>query len=414
MSQSHVTRLFGGPGSGKTTALLDRVDGMLDDGVDMRDILVVSYTRAAAQEIRERLAERLDRSPKSLKGNVSTMHAKAYELLNLSPGDVVDEEHKEAFCDDYGIEFEDENERGRRRSAGSAGGGGAKGCGHAVGPGGDDGTGVLGRDATDADERRRHRFRDGAHAVEPDPGLVGCRILRRRAVDSADAEIIRAGIGRFARGLDRRYRPPDDGVVVEALAGDRDRHVVVAEVDAVRLDGACQVDPIVDDQRHAGLTRHRPEFQPEFVPVTGAPSFLPELHDIDAPGDGRLDDVDRRVTPRAVVVGHQIRPQIHPYQPCGAASFGRFESDPPVCRRPRRHVVRTHHTHVRHARTGSRWPTEMTMPRRTPRTRTALKTRRKPTSTSRMRGRSSRKTLAEPLTGDDTLTGDRRCFPAPF
>ena len=117
MSQSHVTRLFGGPGSGKTTALLDRVDGMLDDGVDMRDILVVSYTRAAAQEIRERLAERLDRSPKSLKGNVCTMHAKAYELLNLSRGDVVDEEHKEAFCDDYGIEFEDENDSGRRRSA---------------------------------------------------------------------------------------------------------------------------------------------------------------------------------------------------------------------------------------------------------------------------------------------------------
>ena len=117
MSQPHVTRLFGGPGSGKTTALLDLVDEMLEDGVDVRDILVVSYTRAAAQEVRERLAERLDRSPRSLKGNVCTMHAKAYELLNLSRGDVVGEEHKEEFCDDYGIEFEDENEGSRRRSA---------------------------------------------------------------------------------------------------------------------------------------------------------------------------------------------------------------------------------------------------------------------------------------------------------
>jgi DNA helicase-2/ATP-dependent DNA helicase PcrA len=117
MSQPHVTRLFGGPGSGKTTALLDRVDEMLDEGVDVRDILVVSYTRAAAQEVRERLAERLDRSPRSLKGNVCTMHAKAYELLNLSRGDVVGEEHKEEFCEDYGIEFEDENDGSRRRSA---------------------------------------------------------------------------------------------------------------------------------------------------------------------------------------------------------------------------------------------------------------------------------------------------------
>jgi len=116
MTTPEVTRLFGGPGSGKTTALLDRVDGLLEDGVSIRDILVVSYTRAAAQEIRERLAERLDRSPKSLKGNVCTMHAKAYELLNLSRGDVVGEKHKEAFCKDYGIEFEDEYGGSRRSS----------------------------------------------------------------------------------------------------------------------------------------------------------------------------------------------------------------------------------------------------------------------------------------------------------
>jgi DNA helicase-2/ATP-dependent DNA helicase PcrA len=114
---THVTRLFGGPGSGKTTALLDRVDEMLDEGVDIDDILVVSYTRAAATEVRERLSERLDRSPKSLRGNVCTMHAKAYELLNLSRGDVVGEDDKEAFCEEYGIEFEDEYKSARRRSA---------------------------------------------------------------------------------------------------------------------------------------------------------------------------------------------------------------------------------------------------------------------------------------------------------
>ena len=116
-SSTHVTRLFGGPGSGKTTALLDRVDEMLDDGVEVKDILVVSYTRAAAAEVRDRLGERLDRSPKSLRSNVCTMHAKAYELLNLSRGDVVGEKHKEAFCEEYGIEFEDENNSARRRSA---------------------------------------------------------------------------------------------------------------------------------------------------------------------------------------------------------------------------------------------------------------------------------------------------------
>ena len=41
-----VTRLFGGPGSGKTTALLDRVDELLESGVEVDDLLLVSYSRS--------------------------------------------------------------------------------------------------------------------------------------------------------------------------------------------------------------------------------------------------------------------------------------------------------------------------------------------------------------------------------
>ncbi|MFB6196641.1 MAG: UvrD-helicase domain-containing protein, partial [Halobacteriaceae archaeon] len=117
-SEPVVTRLFGGPGSGKTTALLDRVEDLLEEEeMEIEDILVVSYTRAAAAEVRDRLAERLDVSPRSLKGNVCTMHAKAYELLNLSRSDVVDDDAKEAFCEDYGLEFEDEYAQAGRRTA---------------------------------------------------------------------------------------------------------------------------------------------------------------------------------------------------------------------------------------------------------------------------------------------------------
>ncbi|ELZ01432.1 UvrD/REP helicase [Natrialba chahannaoensis JCM 10990] len=117
-TETKVTRLFGGPGSGKTTALLDHVEEILEqDGVTFRDILVVSYTRAAAQEIRERLAERLDESPRALQGNVCTMHAKAYDLLDLSRSDVIGESDKEEFCEEYGLEFEDEYSGAGRRTA---------------------------------------------------------------------------------------------------------------------------------------------------------------------------------------------------------------------------------------------------------------------------------------------------------
>ncbi len=117
-TEERVTRLFGGPGSGKTTELLDRVEGLLDqEGVGVNDILLVSYTRAAANEVRERLAERRDLNPRSLQGSVCTMHAKAYELLDLSRNDVVGESDKKEFCEDFGIEFEDEYSGAGRRTA---------------------------------------------------------------------------------------------------------------------------------------------------------------------------------------------------------------------------------------------------------------------------------------------------------
>lgn len=114
-----VTRLFGGPGSGKTTALLDQVEQLFEENpsVEVDDILVVSYTRAAAAEVRERLAERLDVSPRSLQGNVCTMHAKAYNLLNLSRDEVVSDSDKKEFCEEYGLEYEDEFEGSLRRTA---------------------------------------------------------------------------------------------------------------------------------------------------------------------------------------------------------------------------------------------------------------------------------------------------------
>jgi DNA helicase-2/ATP-dependent DNA helicase PcrA len=45
------------------------------------------------------------------------MHAKAYELLDLSRGDVVGEDDKQAFCEEYGVEYEDEHGGAGRRTA---------------------------------------------------------------------------------------------------------------------------------------------------------------------------------------------------------------------------------------------------------------------------------------------------------
>ena len=112
----NLIRLFGGPGSGKTTALLDEVELLLNSGIDVKDLLLVSYTRAAATELRERLGKRLEMEPESLRGNVSTMHAKAYELLKLSRKSVVSDSNRKDFCSAHNLEYEEDYKSGGRRT----------------------------------------------------------------------------------------------------------------------------------------------------------------------------------------------------------------------------------------------------------------------------------------------------------
>ena len=47
-------------GSGKTAVLVQRVLSLIEEGADVRRMLVVTFTRAAAAEMRERLAARLN------------------------------------------------------------------------------------------------------------------------------------------------------------------------------------------------------------------------------------------------------------------------------------------------------------------------------------------------------------------
>ena len=49
-------RIFGPPGTGKTTKLLNMVDQALSNGVNPQDIAFLAFTRKAAAEAKERAA----------------------------------------------------------------------------------------------------------------------------------------------------------------------------------------------------------------------------------------------------------------------------------------------------------------------------------------------------------------------
>ena len=72
-------RLLAGPGTGKTHVLVRRAQFLLEAGLAPRGLLALTFTRAAAAEMRVRLAERLGARAERVR--VATLHSYALSLL---------------------------------------------------------------------------------------------------------------------------------------------------------------------------------------------------------------------------------------------------------------------------------------------------------------------------------------------
>jgi uncharacterized protein (TIGR00375 family) len=74
-----------GPGSGKTRTLIGRIEALLDEGENPRNILAVTFTRRAAGELRERLLAA--RGEESALPRADTLHALAFEVWRNAYGE---------------------------------------------------------------------------------------------------------------------------------------------------------------------------------------------------------------------------------------------------------------------------------------------------------------------------------------
>lgn len=116
--------VLAGPGSGKTTVITHRIKKLLEQGASPSGILVITFTKAAAGEMKDRFSGLMRQAGcQGEKGDWSrvsfgTFHAIFYQILRLAygfrPGSVLGEEEKRRFFKEYinrsEFEVEDEGE----------------------------------------------------------------------------------------------------------------------------------------------------------------------------------------------------------------------------------------------------------------------------------------------------------------
>ena len=114
--------VLAGPGSGKTTVITHRIMRLLEQGVSPSGILVITFTKAAAVEMKERFLSLASGAAmkKEESGRVSfgTFHSVFYQILRLAygfpAGSVIGEEEKRGFFKEFlaksSLEVEDEGE----------------------------------------------------------------------------------------------------------------------------------------------------------------------------------------------------------------------------------------------------------------------------------------------------------------
>lgn len=113
--------VLAGPGSGKTTVITHRIKRLLEQGVSPSGILVITFTKAAAEEMKERfysLMRQNNQAEESGRVSFGTFHSVFYQILKLAyrfpAGNVIGEDEKREFFRSFlsqnAMEVEDEGE----------------------------------------------------------------------------------------------------------------------------------------------------------------------------------------------------------------------------------------------------------------------------------------------------------------
>jgi superfamily I DNA/RNA helicase len=103
---TEIHKIFGPPGAGKTTYLLNRVEQELEAGVPSSQIGYFSFTRKAANEARDRAMVKFPfLHPKTDFPFFRTLHSLAFHCLAVKADMIMKPEHYREFAAEVGIEI---------------------------------------------------------------------------------------------------------------------------------------------------------------------------------------------------------------------------------------------------------------------------------------------------------------------
>ena len=86
-------RIFGPPGTGKTTTLLNMVEKQMEEGILPSQIAFLAFTRKAAKEARERASKRFKLNIDKDLFYFKTLHSFAFNMSEIQPNQLLQKEH---------------------------------------------------------------------------------------------------------------------------------------------------------------------------------------------------------------------------------------------------------------------------------------------------------------------------------
>ena len=89
-----------GPGSGKTRVLIEKVKFMINEGINPETLLIITFSKKAAEELQERLATGGISKSDVQKMQISTIHSFCIKLLEDNGEvvyDVIEDEKEDMF-----------------------------------------------------------------------------------------------------------------------------------------------------------------------------------------------------------------------------------------------------------------------------------------------------------------------------